>query len=182
MSAFNDWYHVNANTYGTWLPGDPRGWRERGHRKHCEGDYRNPPPKGSGDKLHQYAQRLLAKPPVHLDTTQQVLAGRAMVEMLLEQNIELLALCLDEIHFHLLARFPDTQVRPVVGRAKKHAWHALVDHGFEGKLWQDGSKVTPIGDRRHQLNVFRYITRHGQNGAWLWTFRDEVDRLDDDGR
>ncbi|MGH7177977.1 MAG: hypothetical protein ACREJC_11395, partial [Tepidisphaeraceae bacterium] len=22
---WNDWYHVMAHTYGTWLPGDPRG-------------------------------------------------------------------------------------------------------------------------------------------------------------
>ena len=118
MSAFNDWHHVNGNTYGTWLPGDPRGWRERGHRKHCKGDYRSPPPKGSGDKLHQHARSLLTKPPVRLNAPQQVLAGRALVEMLVRQDIELLTLCLDDIHFHLLGRFPDAQVRPVVGRAK----------------------------------------------------------------
>ena len=44
MTAWNNWYHVNGNTYGTWLPGDPRGWRERGHKKHVAGDYKNPPP------------------------------------------------------------------------------------------------------------------------------------------
>ena len=32
MPAWNGWYHVTGNTYGTWLPGDPRGWREC-HRK-----------------------------------------------------------------------------------------------------------------------------------------------------
>ena len=29
---WNDWYHCNGNTYGTWLRGDPRGFRERRHR------------------------------------------------------------------------------------------------------------------------------------------------------
>ena len=55
MAAWNNWYHVNGNTYGTWLPGDPRGWRERGHKKHVDGDYKSPPPAGSGDAMHRYA-------------------------------------------------------------------------------------------------------------------------------
>jgi hypothetical protein len=32
MLAWNAWYHVTVNTYGTWLPGDPRGWHTR-HRR-----------------------------------------------------------------------------------------------------------------------------------------------------
>lgn len=45
--AWNAWYHVLTNTYGTWLRGDRRGWRERHHRKHVEGDYKNPPKPGT---------------------------------------------------------------------------------------------------------------------------------------
>src|SRR3954468_9029001 len=42
-TPWNNWYHCMGNTYGTWLPGDPRGFRTRLHREHVEGDYRNPP-------------------------------------------------------------------------------------------------------------------------------------------
>jgi len=174
MAAWNHWYHVNGNTYGTWLPGDPRGWREKRHKKHVAGDYKNPPPPGSGDALHQYASSLLKKPPVHLDATQREIVGRAMVEMLLHQAIELLTLSMDAIHFHLLGRFLDRDVKPKVGRAKKHAYFNLRKQGFAGILWEKGSNVVPITDRQHQLHVFRYIGRHKDKRAWVWSFREGI--------
>ncbi len=88
MAAWNGWYHVNGNTYGTWLPGDSRGWRERGHKKHVAGDYKNPPPAGSGDALHGHARKLLKQPPVHLTCEQRAIAGRAIVELLAVQELE----------------------------------------------------------------------------------------------
>ena len=38
MKAWRGWYHVTGGTYGSWLPGDPRGWRARGRREHVDGD------------------------------------------------------------------------------------------------------------------------------------------------
>ena len=172
MTAWNDWYHVNGNTYGTWLPGDPRGWRERKHKKHVPGDYKNPPPRGSGDALHKHARTLLKQPPVQLDGPQREIAGRALVEMLLKQEIEVLVVSMDDIHFHLLARFRGCQVRPKVGRAKKHAYFELRNRGFHSRLWEDGSNVVPVTGRPHQLNVLAYIGRHTEQGAWVWTFRE----------
>ncbi len=57
-------YHVTWSTYGSWLPGDPRGFRTRGHRLHVDGDYRNPPPKGKYTGLHAHAKSSLVKPAV----------------------------------------------------------------------------------------------------------------------
>lgn len=37
------WHHIILTTYGSWLPGDLRGFRTRDHREHVEGDYRPPP-------------------------------------------------------------------------------------------------------------------------------------------
>ena len=37
---WNNWFHCMTSAYGQWLPGDPKGWRERNHRKHIEGDPR----------------------------------------------------------------------------------------------------------------------------------------------
>jgi REP element-mobilizing transposase RayT len=127
--------------------------------------------------LHRYARDLLKQPPVHLDQTQRQIAGRALVQWFAEHHVEILALSLDAIHYHLLARFRDKQVRPKVGCAKKHAYHVLRDRGFMGKLWQRGCNVVPITDRQHQLNVFAYISRHKQQGAWVWTFREGLSWL-----
>ncbi len=172
MDAWNGWYHVNGNSYGTWLPGDPRGWRSKRHKRHVAGDYKAPPPPGTDDAVFQYSRGQLKKPPVHLTAAQRQTAGQAMVEMLVDHKVEVIALCLNEAHFHLLTRFPDKEVRPLVGTAKRHAFYVLRDQGHSGRLWTMKCKVTPIRDRQHQVNVFHYICRHGGEGAWAWTFRD----------
>jgi hypothetical protein len=174
MAAWNGWYHVMGNTYGTWLPGDPRGWRERKHKKHVAGDYKCPPPAGSGDEVLRRSKSLLTQPPVHLTVAQRKLVGQSLVEMLVRQESEVLALSLTAVHFHLLARFRDAQVRPLAGRAKKHAYFQLRDAGFAGTLWGDGTSVVPVEDRAHQVNVFNYIVDHRAENAWVWTFREGV--------
>jgi len=37
QTPWNDWYHVVSHVYGSWLRGDPRGWRSVNHREHVEG-------------------------------------------------------------------------------------------------------------------------------------------------
>ena len=172
MEAWNGWYHVNGNTYGTWLPGDPRGWREKRHRKHVEGDYKNPPPKGSGDALLYHSRKLLKHPPVRLNREQQKVAGRAMVDELVAKGIEVLVLSMDAIHYHILARFHDKRVRPVVGLAKLNAYHRLRDQWKVQKAWERLSHVKPVTDRTHQVNVFNYILSHKEKGAWVWNYRE----------
>ena len=174
MNPWNGWYHVTCNTYGTWLPGDDKGWRERGHKKHVEGDYKNPPPKGSGTRLHAFADKLLQHPPVRLSTNQRQTVGQALVEMLLYQKIEIITLSLDAVHFHILGRFRNKKVRSPVGRAKKHACFHLRDFGHTGKLWQHESHVLPIKDRQHQINVYGYIINHKNKGAWTWTYHQGI--------
>ncbi|MCX7426683.1 MAG: hypothetical protein NTW96_13790 [Planctomycetia bacterium] len=92
--------------------------------------------------------------------------------MLLDQQVELLMLSLNTVHFHLLGRFSDSRVLPRVGRAKRHAHFCLRDQGHEGRLWGHGSHIVAITSRRHQLKVFHYIADHKEHGAWLWTFRE----------
>ena len=94
------------------------------------------------------------------------------MEKLADLEIEVLAASVDAVHFHVLARFADGQVRPRVGRAKKHASHALTETGLPGRVWGKRSRALPIADRTHQVNVFRYIEDHAEKGAWTWTFRE----------
>ncbi|HDZ20524.1 hypothetical protein LCGC14_0162870 [marine sediment metagenome] len=175
MSAWNGWYHVNGNTYGTWLPGDKRGWRSRHHKQHVDGDYKNPPPPGTYDDLHEHAKGVMGQPAVVLNVDQRRIAGEALVEMLLKQEVEVLALSVDAVHFHLLARFGDLPARAVVGRAKKHATFTLQRGGHRRRVWGKRARVLPIKDRAHQVNVFRYILSHATSGAWTWRFESDSD-------
>lgn len=172
MKAWNDWYHVNGNTYGTWLRGDPRGWRARKHREHVEGDYRDPPPPGTYDALHARSQSLMKRSAVRLDPRQRRVALTALVEKLVEVGAQPIALSVDSVHYHILARFPDARIRHHVGLAKKHASHVLREHGLPGAVWAKRCRVLPISDRAHQVSAFRYIVRHAGQGASVWTYRD----------
>ena len=182
MGAWNGWYHVTGNTYGTWLRGDPRGWRSRRGREHVDGDYKNPPPAGTYETLHAQSRSSLKRAPVYLSAVQRRAAGEALVEMLLQLDIEVLAVSLDASHYHVLARFPDDVVRRRLGRAKKHASHALSELGLPGHVWARKCRALPVSDRSHQINVLRYIEAHKKKDAWVWSFRDPAMQTDNEAR
>jgi len=174
MGAWKGWYHVIGNTYGTWLPGDPRGWRSRHHAEHVEGDYRHPPPDGFYDELHESAEARMKRGPVILSPPARRQAGQAMVEMLLHQKVEVLSFSLDGVHFHLLGRFGPSRIRPAVGRAKKHAYHILRASGHAGEVWAKRCSIHPIGHRRHQVSTYRYVLGHTRVSAWIWAYNQGV--------
>ncbi|MCC6681198.1 MAG: hypothetical protein IT445_09900 [Phycisphaeraceae bacterium] len=104
--AWEDWYHCMANAYGTWLPGDPRGFRTRHHREHLEGDYKQPPPTGRYEQRHHNARQLLRQSQIVLEAFDvRLFTCRVFGHALLFHQIELRELCLSRVHLHLLARF-----------------------------------------------------------------------------
>ena len=190
MGVWNDWYHVNGSTYGTWLRGDPRGWRARHHREQVDGDYQDPPPQGKYDRLHDHSRRLMHRPPVRLTEQARQVASEVMVRTLQFHKVELVALCVDDHHFHLLARFPKPRdsnpwalrkdaktgiaaARHYVGIAKKQSARALSRMKLvaKGGVWAVRCRCLPIQDRAHQLNVVRYTESHARHGAAVWTIR-----------
>lgn len=172
MSAWNSWYHVTGNTYGTWVRGDRRGWREWKHHEHVEGDYKHPPPIEECEPAYEQSLRRMKYRPVHLNHNQRRIAGQGIIEKLVELDIEIITVSVDAVHYHILARFRDDQVRRRVGRAKKNASHLLSDYGLRGTVWAKRCRPLPIRSREHQLNVFNYILDHGKTGAWTWSFRE----------
>jgi len=173
-APWNDWYHCNGNTYGTWLRGDPRGWRARHDREHVDGDYKNPPAQNFAP-MYRKSQRLLVKPPVYLTSEQMHVAGSAMAQRLMNTAVEVLSLSLDDHHFHLVARFPSHQPKLIIGRAKQYAARVLVcDFGLEAPVWAKGCRCLPISSRAHQVRSVKYDVSHARNGAFVWTFRESA--------
>ena len=173
MSTGKQWYHVNGNTYGTWLHGDRRGWRSKRGRDNCVGDYKNPPPDGMYDRLEEYSRRIMSSKPVVLTLDQRAAACSAMVEKLTDSGVRVIALSVGAKHYHILAQFPDSRVRHWVGLAKKPSSHVLGELGLPGRVWAQKCRVPPIGDRSHQVNTFEYILAHRDQGSCVWTFRDD---------
>ena len=105
-----------------------------------------------------------------------------MVEMLLRLEAQLLCLSMGGQHCHLLAKMPPGPVpKEWIGRAKKHSHFIANERKWDGKLWAVGSKVIPVRDRAHQMNVFNYILNHAEEGAWIWDFRKQQPRPESPG-
>jgi hypothetical protein len=51
------WRHVTISTRSSWLPGDERGWRSRGHKRHSSGNYKKPPPTVEHEGLREYVKK-----------------------------------------------------------------------------------------------------------------------------
>jgi len=168
--AWSHWYHITGSTYGTWLPGDPRGHRTRHHREHVDGDYKNPPPKGAGQQQYERSQTLLKRPPVKLTPAARKLACDTMTAAFLHHNIDLSAIAIGSTHYHILARFPEDNPRKFTGIAKKRSARALSeqDHIPEGGAWALRSRSHPINDEQHLQTARQYILRHQSQGAAIW--------------
>lgn len=172
MGAFNRWYHVVAGTYGSWLPGDPRGFRTLKEKETVPFDYRNPPPEGKYEGLRRAVVASMSREPVRLDRSQREVVVKSVVETLANRKVEVLCLALDGHHLHLLARFVRGNPRDEVGIAKRTSWNALREkgHAFPGGVWARSCGAHPIKDRKHQVATFRYILKHRSRGATVWTF------------
>lgn len=189
---WSGWHHVVITTYGQWVPGDPRGFRTRRHREHVEGDYKSPPQADYRERLAGSRQSM-TRAPVRLDPAKQTLVAKAMGRRLCETGVEVAIMAVTATHAHLLLRIEDPRIamrglcdgnalqdgrnpliRHVVGLAKKHASHEIrrAGLGVRGGIWGRRGKVVPIADRKHQVNVYRYIERHAQEGAALWRPKD----------
>jgi len=165
------WFHITFSTYGSWLPGDARGFRSWRHRVHSSGDYKNPPPPGEHEGLRGYAQARMTRPPVTLTREQRRTCVLAMVEKLQEKGAEVLAIPVGARHVHVQARIENHTARKIIGLAKQTASHRIRDE-IPGTIWAGRSRTEPITNKNHQQALFHYIVRHRREGAFVWTFRD----------
>ncbi len=166
------WFHVVLTTYGTWLPGDKRGFRARHHREHVDGDYKSPPAAGQYEGLAAHSRNALTGEPVVLSKEHREIVGAALREKLIELGAIVACVAVARTHGHILAKLPRAETRRWVGFAKKHAWFEMRDAGWMRKLWAKRPKFEPIHDRAHQLNVYHYILRHAEQGAYVWRYSD----------
>ena len=166
------WRHVVLGTKNSWLPGDPRGWRSRKHRRHSSGDYRKPPPPGEHRNLHDHARRISGSPIV-IPSDLRAVVGQAFVDRLRRDGHRLLSLSVGGMHLHALVQLPlDLKLsKQIMGECKAVASHAI-RATLPGKVWAHDGDFDRVTDPEHQRNVYRYILRHADEGAWVWSFRE----------
>ena len=164
------WFHLTLGTYGSWLPGDPSGFRSRSHRLHSGGDHRCPPPRGEHAGLHRHATRL-AGPAIVLSQASRQRIGESIVHQAGQLQHRLIAVAVDTGHVHLLIELPTDRVKHEAGRLKRFASFACRDL-VESRVWARGCGIKPIADRRHHEATHAYILRHATHEAWVWKWSD----------
>jgi REP element-mobilizing transposase RayT len=172
------WRHIVFCTHNSWLPGDPRGFRNKKHRIHSSGDYKNPPPAGEHAGLFQHAKKISGEPVVIPKELQERM-GRAMLAELQKQDCTVLAIAVAANHVHILVEMPKepTKYRAIVGRCKTAACYAGRTE-MPGRIWGRNATYKPIKDQQHQRNTYRYVLN--QKDAWTWSFRQQDDEESSD--
>jgi REP element-mobilizing transposase RayT len=166
------WFHITFGTHGSWLPGDPRGFRTKHSKVHSSGDHRNPPPPGEHNELYEYNKQLTPNAiciPKHILPT----IGNAITIHATQLGHQLIAISVAPMHVHLLIELPRKQATTEVGRIKRKASWSIRNE-LPGKVWANGCGVKPIRDKPHHINTFNYIVRHREQGAWVWSCKDET--------
>ena len=166
------WRHVIINTKSSWLHGDPRGFRDRQHRLHSSGDYRNRPPVGEHQGLH--GRRIgKAQPAVRIAPELRQLIGNCFVREFAARGHKVLAVAVTNVHAHVLVELPNNilTIRGVVGHVKRVASKA-VRAEMPGAIWAAGGAYKRVKDRDHQKNVYKYILYDQGSGAWTWSYTD----------
>ena len=163
--------HGICHFHGQWIPGDERGWRSRGQKRHSSGDYHDPPPPNEHAGLRRYVKALMKRPPIVLNLDECGLVGRAFIDRLQDLSSDVYVLACSPTHLHVLCTIIEEDLIRQLGRAKQYASLKLTTR--RGQLWGERAKIVHIRDEEHAENVFAYICHHAVNDhAWLWRWDD----------
>jgi hypothetical protein len=179
-NAWRNWYHCTVSTYGTWLPGDPRGWRERNHHEHVQGDYKTPPkPSKFNAGRFQHSKDIMKDDPYLIAASDREPIGHLLIDSFHHRQIPLSALAVCEKNFHVLIQVSDGAVKQFLGLAKRHVtftFAPIINDGTNRRvrIWEGEGGVNPINDESHARNAHQYILDHINEGGWIWSNKDAL--------
>ena len=86
-------YHLTFHTYGTWLPGDDRGWHHRG-----DGETPRPPSPG----LHRWCAAQMDHPALQFTPRQRDVVRGAFLEHCAHRGFPVASIAVQAEHVHLV--------------------------------------------------------------------------------
>jgi len=167
------WHLVTVNTYGTWLPGDPRGFQTRRHRQHVP-----PPPRyASGEEtygpalyenLHRDAKARMKGHEIKLTAGQSRTVVQSFRDHLAELRLACLVVSMDFWHGHSVLSCPPDVLERTVALLKGRASRQLGKQGLPGRVWARGYHARRLKDRTAVYSAVHYVRRHVSRGAVVW--------------
>jgi hypothetical protein len=176
---WRDWYHCVVGTYGKWLPGDPRGWRERNHHEHVPGDYHHrPQPTDFSRARLAYSKSIMNWSPYVIVPDDRRPIGELLLQAFHYHRVPVLVLAVSATNFHALLQIRDHAPKRTLGLAKRHVtfeFAPIIDPATNKRrqIWEGGGYGKPVRSRAHALEAFHYILGHRKAGAWVWCYRDD---------
>jgi hypothetical protein len=161
------WRHVICNTLCSWLPGDPRGFRNRQHRIHSSGDYKTPPPAGEHAGLYNHnANRSGDRIDIPDDLRQRI--GESFTDYLQSQGYVVSIASVSQTHLHALVPLPldRRQTKRIVGNAKRVASRSVKSE-MPGRVWSEGGTYKPVRNVGHYNAAYEYIRARQEEGAYV---------------
>jgi hypothetical protein len=156
---------ITWTTYGSWLPGDPRGFQTRDARQYVPPPARYAPPGAVAYRpapyrgLHRYAQAL-TEDVVRLSWPECQTALEAMVEEVRELALLPRAMSVAPTHVHFLGRFGSLLIKATVGRLKSAATRRLEGFSAERHAWCRDCHIKSIVGEQAVQKAVEYIRRH----------------------
>jgi hypothetical protein len=139
-------YLITFNCYGTWLPGDERGWIERGS------GYRGPNP-----GLNKYCRDAMNGQLYILDMAKAVTVLEAIREVCRFRDWDLIAAHVRTTHAHIIVDRLRNTDRAIVD-FKSYASRALQHSGCDAnKRWSRGASTRPLPTPQAVSAAIKYV-------------------------
>jgi hypothetical protein len=169
------WWHVMIGTHASWLPGDERGFRNRGHRIHSSGDYKNPPPIDEHEGLREYNEQL-APDAVEIPLEYRKRLAQIIARLFVGAGYRVAVVSVSRYHVHILAELPLelTEFRKVIGGIKTKASREVKDV-LPGRVWSRGDKHILVRDQKHYECEFDYVRNRQGPEARAWSVGEALD-------
>ena len=141
-------YMVTWTTYGSWLPGDERGYVENGRIL-----------PGNSNILERHRKRQKAST-VKLNEVEKEIVHKTILSEAESINHKIKALVVCTNHVHLVARPHSESIKDTVGRYKSVTTRALWQHGRKGRIWTKGYDKRFCFTEEKLAQRIRYVNKH----------------------
>ncbi len=136
-------------TYGTWLPGDERGYvNNKGQTL------------DNDKKLFQKSRTLQKSQTVKLNSSEKKFIKQAILDDALKINHKIIELAVCTNHVHLLAKPHRQSIEDLIGRYKSVTTRDLWEYGRKGKVWTRGFDRQYCWTEKEITARIIYIQRH----------------------
>jgi REP element-mobilizing transposase RayT len=149
-------YLLTWTSYGTWLPGDARGWVDR-HRTH--GDVMELP----NAPLESHCRKILGQAPFVLDGRMRAVVAAAIRQICEHSQWYLHALGVRSNHVHVVVTAPDCGPAKVMGVLKVASSKALGSLVSRKRCWTSSGSRRYLRTQDSLEAAVRYVTSQDES-------------------